>query len=346
MKKHYKAIFFLLGVAGIVLLAVKTNPDGLDWHELFTPKLPLLLLGLLALWALVYAVHARAFRTVMGEAADDMSHLALYRLCLYGFASNNVTPAGIFGGEPYRILELKKYMSTEKAASSTMSFTLMYVIGHMLLWLTGILIYFVWGCPGETYITVILIAAAVILSAVLIYFFAVPHSTLISPIVRVLSKLPLVGKKVKAFAEKNEASFADVDRSYAEFHTDKKKLLKVTLLEYGARFLESLEYFMIFRYLGCGIHLDGGILIYTLASLVGNLLFMVPMQAGTREGGMAVALKILGISSATGIMGGLIYRIRDLLCTTVGILLILTGRKKDKANAAAPEEKHEQTDSE
>ena len=73
---------------------------------------------------------------------------------------------------------------------------------------------------------------------------------------------------------------------------------------------------------------------------------MVPMQAGTREGGMAVALKILGISSATGIMGGLIYRIRDLLCTTVGILLILTGRKKDKANAAAPEEKHEQTDSE
>ena len=343
MKKHYKAIFFLLGVAGIVLLAVKTNPDKLDWQELFTPKLLLLLLGLLGLWALVYAVHARAFRTVMGEAAAGMSRPALYRLVLSGFAINNVTPAGIFGGEPYRILELKKYMSTEKAASSTMSFTLMYVIGHMLLWLTGILIYFAWGCPGETYITVILAVAAAILSAVLIYFFAVRHSALISPIFRILSKLPLVGKKLKAIAEKNEASFSDVDRSYAEFLTDKKKLLKVTLLEYGARFLESLEYFMIFRYLGCGIHLDGGILIYTLASLVGNLLFMVPMQAGTREGGMAVALKILGIGSAAGIMGGLIYRIRDLLCTVIGILLILTGRKKENG-AAAPEEKHVQTE--
>ena len=76
------------------------------------------------------------------------------------------------------------------------------------------------------------------------------------------------------------------------------------------------------------VHLTGGILILTFASLIGNLLFMVPMQAGTREGGMAIALDILGISSGLGVMGGLVYRIRDLICTIIGIIIILAGGKK------------------
>ena len=91
MKKHYKAIFFLLGVAGIVGLALSTNPDQVEWQELFTPRLPLLLAGLFALWAVIYAVHARAFRLVMGEAGDGISRLRLYKLCVTGFALNNVT---------------------------------------------------------------------------------------------------------------------------------------------------------------------------------------------------------------------------------------------------------------
>ena len=70
-----------------------------------------------------------------------------------------------------------------------------------------------------------------------------------------------------------------------------------------------------------------------MASLIGNLLFMVPMQAGTREGGLAIAIGWLGIEPAMGLMGGLIYRMRDLLCIIIGILLILLGkgpRKQEK----------------
>ncbi|MBQ4425095.1 MAG: flippase-like domain-containing protein [Firmicutes bacterium] len=328
MKKHYKGIFFFIGLAGIVWLALKANPDKVDWQEYFTPKLLLLLGGLLALWALIYAIHARAFRLVMGEAGAGISRISLYRLCMTGFALNNVTPAGLVGGEPYRILELKKYMTTEKATSSTISFSLMYVIGHVLLWLTGALLYFFMGCPGEKFVTILLIVSALILLAICIYFFAFRHKALVTPAFHFFSKLPLVGKKAKAIAEKRAELFTEVDRCYAEFHGDKRTVYKVILLEYGARLLEGMEYFLIFLYLGTNVHISGAILILSLASLIGNLLFMVPMQAGTREGGMAIALDILGISSETGLMGGLIYRIRDLICTTAGILLILTTRKK------------------
>ena len=43
---------------------------------------------------------------------------------------------------------------------------------------------------------------------------------------------------------------------------------------------------------------------------------------------MAIALDILGISSGLGVMGGLVYRIRDLICTIIGIIIILAGGKK------------------
>ena len=49
MKKHYRTIFFIIGLAGIILLAIKANPDRLDWMELFTPQLPLLLVVLLGM---------------------------------------------------------------------------------------------------------------------------------------------------------------------------------------------------------------------------------------------------------------------------------------------------------
>ena len=68
---------------------------------------------------------------------------------------------------------------------------------------------------------------------------------------------------------------------------------------------------------------------------------MVPMQAGTREGGMMIALDKLKIDSGTGLMGGLIYRIRDLFCTALGILLILVERGKEKGNKKQQELHHE-----
>ena len=332
MRKHYKAIFFILGIAGIVLLALGANPDKVKWKELFTPMLPVLLLGLLALWAVIYGVHASAFRLIMGEAGNNVSRAALYKLCVTGFALNNVTPAGLVGGEPYRILELKNYMSTDKATYSTVSFSLMYVIGHVLIWLTGAVLYFLIGGPGEGVVTVILIISVLVMLAFCAYFFTFRHRALITPALRFFSKLPLIGKKVAKIAENRAALFAEVDQCYAEFYEDKKTVFKVILLEYFARILESLEYFLIFLYLGKNVHISGGILILGLASLIGNLLFMIPMQAGTREGGMAIATAKLWIDPGTTLMGGLIYRIRDLICTTVGILLILTTRKKKKEN--------------
>ena len=334
MKTKYRILFFLIGIGGIVLLAVKAVPDRSDWKELFTPRLPLLLCGLFLLWAVIYAVHTAVYLLIMGrETASKVGFPRMYRICVSGFAINNVTPAGIVGGEPYRILELKAFMPTAKATSSAMTFNLMHFLGHMMLWITGALVYLALGCPGNTLTTVLLMIAAALLLAVCLYFFRKKQKGFVIPAVRFFERLPLVGKKIASFAEKHSDTLAETDACYSEFCADRPTLYKAVLMEYSTRLLEAVEYFLIFLYLGINIHFTGGILVLTFASLIGNLLFMIPMQAGTREGGIVLALNCLGFAMETAVMGGLIFRIRDISCIAAGILLILAGgRKKQKDN--------------
>ena len=86
-------------------------------------------------------------------------------------------------------------------------------------------------------------------------------------------------------------------------------------------------------FVGEKISVGGGIMILTIASLVGNLLFMIPMQAGTREGGITLAADWLGIDPASGLIGGLLYRVRYIICILIGVILILI----DKDSRTHPE---------
>ena len=79
-----------------------------------------------------------------------------------------------------------------------------------------------------------------------------------------------------------------------------------------------------------------GILIMGIASLIGNILFIIPMQASTREGGMVIALSFLMIGVSEGLIGdisvaiGLFYRIREFIFIFAGIIMVLIGRRGKK----------------
>ena len=327
MKKQWRFLFFAIGIASIVFLVIRSNPSKEEWMAILQPKTLLFLLCMLGLWAVIYFVHAEALRLVIGPEGN-ITRIALYRIIVCGFALNNLTPVGLAGGEPYRIMELKPYLGLKKATTSTLTYTMLFIIGHALLWLTGILIYVLMGCPGETFITVLLLLAAAVLLVAVLVFLIKRKGGLLVPMLRFFGKLPFLKKPVGKFMEKNGAHIGEIDESYQEFKRSEGRFAAAVGTEYLARVLECVEYFLIFLYLGEKLNLFGGILILSMASLIGNLFFMIPMQAGTREGGMVLALQWLGIDPASGIMGGLLYRVRDLLCSLIGIICILIEKKQ------------------
>ena len=64
------------------------------------------------------------------------------------------------------------------------------------------------------------------------------------------------------------------------------------------------------------------------ASLFANLFFFIPMQMGSKEGGLAIVTDSLHMNAAYGVLTGLITRLRELIWVAIGLLLIRIGNKK------------------
>ena len=69
------------------------------------------------------------------------------------------------------------------------------------------------------------------------------------------------------------------------------------------------------------------VLILAFTSLFANMLFFMPLQLGGREGGFLMSVNGLGMSASAGIFVALIIRIRELIWTAIGLLLIKLEKK-------------------
>jgi hypothetical protein len=69
------------------------------------------------------------------------------------------------------------------------------------------------------------------------------------------------------------------------------------------------------------------ILVIAFTSLFANMLFFMPLQLGGREGGFLMSVSGLGMTAGAGIFVALIVRIRELIWTGIGLLLIKINNK-------------------
>ena len=58
------------------------------------------------------------------------------------------------------------------------------------------------------------------------------------------------------------------------------------------------------------------------------MLFFMPLQLGGREGGFLMSVSGLGLTSNAGIFVALIVRLRELIWTAIGLLLIKVSKGK------------------
>lgn len=335
-KKYYKYIFLAIGIAGILVMVLTSDLKDIEWSRFITGDFALLFVECFGVWILIYILHTLTYKIILKEESKKVDMFHLFKITMTGFALNNVTPAGLIGGEPYRIMELKKYVSTEKSASATFSFTVLYAIGHLMLWDAGFITYLVMGMPGVTFIDVLMIVTGsfnIIATFCLIFL----RVNIVYPFMRLLTKLPFIGKKIVPIVEKNASTFQEIDNLINSFHKDWFRFFSVLLIQFGTRLLEAFEYFILIRFFvssDISISYWDGLSVMATCSLIGNLLFIIPMQAGSREGGMAIALHFLftdEVVSTIAVPVGLVYRVREFICTLIGIIMVAATSRNKKA---------------
>jgi hypothetical protein len=286
------------------------------------------------LWFIVYVLNALAWSMIICNEKGEKkpSFRFLLRTTITGFALNYITPFAEIGGEPYKIILLKDYMSYIKATSCVILYSMMHIFAHIVFWMISIvliLLFFRLSWIPFVFLSILFI---VFCFAVLLFIRGY-RKGMIARTFRILTKIPFVKKWAKQIIETKSDKLKELDYHIAHLHNHRRSSFYWSFFaELASRFLMCYEVNIImfalaamFPYLHVSF-LDA-IIITAGYSLFANLVFFIPMQIASKEGGYMLAFEILGMSSSPAFIVGIITRIRELFWIIAGIILLKTNKK-------------------
>ena len=300
-KNKYQNIFFIFG---IVVLAIMVTQ--LDFAEVWKGlrHAGYWFFAVVALWAVLYIFNTAAWYIIIKSQENNdlpanavkhtpVSFWWLYKITISGFALNYATPGGLMGGEPYYII------------TQPMNVFMGMVLGLITLFcLVGI-----W------------------------FFLKGYKKGLALRLMNILRHIPGAKKWAHGFIETHKEQLDNVDCQIAALHNQNPRtFLGAVLLELACRVVSSLEILFILMVLMPSVNFIQCILILAFTSLFANMLFFMPLQLGGREGGFLMSVNGLGMTASAGIFVALIVRVRELIWTAIGLLLIKVGRSKQPKN--------------
>lgn len=329
MKKKYENIFFLAGLAVLIFMATR-----LDYDEVWTSvsQAGYWFLAVVVLWFFLYFFNTAAWRLIIKSQEPHQelpfTFLWLYKITVSGFALNYATPGGLMGGEPYRIMMLAPKIGTERATSSVILHTMTHIFSHFWFWLLSCLLYVVILHP--TLFTAALIAVIAPMCIVAIWFFLKGYRQGIAVgCMRMLSHIPIVKKWALGFFERHKEQLSAIDERVASLHNQNPLSFALAVgLELSCRIVSALEIYFILLVIMPSANYLVCILILAFTSLVANLLFFIPLQLGGRESGFLLSANGVGLTVSAGIFVALLVRLRELIWTAIGLLLIKTDKRR------------------
>lgn len=334
MKNKTRNIFFAFGlIAVIVMLFTFKVSFAQLWADICHAGY--WLIAILGLWIFLYIMNAWTWRIIIrGSGPCPIPFWKILKLTITGFALNYATPAGLMGGEPYKIMELKPYIGTQRATSSVLLFAMMHIFAHFWFWTSSIAVYLVLAAFGILPINVgmgIVLLFMVCFCGAGIYLFIRGYKKgMVVKLIRFISHIPGLKKWGRQFAENHREDLEKIDRQISELQSQNKKSFYGSFtLEYIGRILQSLEiYFMLLLFdagTGGALTFIYAFLILSFTSLFANLLFFLPLQLGGREGGFAMSVAQMGMTADIGMFVSIICRVRELFWTAIGLLLMKMG---------------------
>lgn len=328
MKNKLRNFFFLIGVVAVVIMLWKFE---MPYDQVLqnVQRAGIWFPAVLLLWGVIYLMNTCAWQVIL-ESGDGEGHVPFWKVYKYtvtGFSLNYVTPVGLLGGEPYRIMEVSAYVGKEKATSSVILHAMMHIFSHFCFWAFSILLYLaLYGAQMGWGMAVLLLLIAAFCALGIYFFMKGYRNGLALNVLNFFARLPFCKKKFGGFIERNRAAIERVDEQIAALHAQSRRVFYLSLsLEFFARIVGCLEIMFVLFIMTDHVSFWDCILIQAFTSLFANLFFFMPMQMGAREGGFALATGGLAMTKAFGVYTSLIVRLREIFWIIVGIALMKVG---------------------
>jgi uncharacterized protein (TIRG00374 family) len=322
VSRRLQLLFFAAGAVALTVLVVRAGPRQLlaDVEEAGW-AVP----AIVGVYGVVYTLNTIAWRLTMIEK-PRLPFMRAWVVNVAAFAINYLTPFASIGGEPFKIVAASQWMGARNGAASVLNYRLVHMQAHILVFLTGVILAF-FLLPAGTIATSLLIVLTLVLLVIGALLLAVHREGVIERLFDLAGRIPLLS----SFAirlEPRRSALMEVDRQLIAFHrSSPMRYYGALIMEYSARVLSMLEFFIIARGVGHPVSFGTAFLIGGFSSLVVNLFFFMPFNVGSKEGGLAVIFAALGLPSRLGVAAAVVSRLRELSWIGIGLLLVLWTRR-------------------
>lgn len=327
MKKKYQNAFFIFGLLVLIVMA-----SQLDFAEVWAgiKHAGYWFLAVILLWGLLYMLNTSSWYLIIDSIGNEQGVCRkckvgfwwLYKITVSAFALNYATPGGLMGGEPYRIMSLSPKIGGQRASSSVILYVMTHIYSHFWFWLLSVPLYIL--TQKMTPITYVLLPIIAAIALIAIWFFQIGYRKGIAMTgMSILSHFPMVKRWAQPYVERNREKLAEVDQQIAALHNQNPRTFTAAvMLELICRLLSTLEIYFILLVIMPEVTIPQCILTYAFTTLFANMLFFMPLQLGGREGGFVMSTEGLSMSAQAGIFVALLVRVRELIWTAIGLLLI------------------------
>ena len=325
MKKiDFRNIFLAIGLVAVIIMLFTFDMSYAEvWSNV--KRAGYWFPACVVLWLFIYMMNALGWRAIINDGTvKPLSYLRVLRYTISGFALNNVTPVGLLGGEPYRIMELTPLVGAAKATSSVILNAMMHILSHFCFWSLSLLLYlFLYGRTMSVQTGCLMAFFALFCASGIYFFFKGYRQGLAMKALRLVRHIPGLRRRTEGFIQRKAPAIQKIDEQIAALHATRPTSFCISLLlELGVRIAGCLEIQFILYILTDHVSFSHCVLLQAFTSLFSILLFFVPMSMGAREGGFALGMNGLSLAGSYGVYTSLLVRLRELVWIAIGLLLI------------------------
>lgn len=273
----------------------------------------------IALYSIEFLVDVAGWQLTFDSVPPRGSWLRrLYLVRTVGEALNLVTPMASMGGEPVKVVLLKKYYGVpygDASASVLLAKTVNLV--SLAIFLAG---GFALILLDKRFSTAEIVAAGsglLVFCCVVLAFFLVQRLRLSSRSSARLSRWRM-GERIRDYLHHIEA----FDNRLVHFYSARKGRCSAAIaLGVCAWFLGALGVYYTMRFLGTPVSFTDAWIIEAFAQLVRAGTFFIPASIGAQEGAFVLVCATLTGSASSGLAAALVRRFREIVWIGSGLVL-------------------------
>lgn len=341
--RHLRLAAFLVGAAFFSYLIARTGPGAIarDLAQVGWAFLPIVLvwggvyLSNTVSWLILLRAGAEAEGLVPGAAATIPPPRA-FAITVSAFAVNYITPLAALGGEPLKAAAAAGWVGARRAAASVLAFRIVHTLGQLAFWAATIPVAWVIFPPDRATRTILAVAGALLVPVGVGILFLFRARAL----ERALDALGHRGGRLGRLAarlEPRRPALAAVDDELAAMARRPAPLALALAVEAGGRFLSAYEFVLVARAVGASFGYADAVAAACVSQVVMNVLFFVPFEAGTREAGILLVSRLLGLTPGFGVYAAIVTRLREITWIGIGLLLIWATGERRKRPLRAPD---------